>query len=429
MAVALIAASASVVAAQAPAAAAAGGTIVFERDHNLWLVRGDGSGLHQVTRDGTASLAYRSPSMSDDGTIAAALGPEVVRMRQNGEVLNRFDPPPLTNSVSHPVDGPVNYVAISPDGAHIAYGFSGYTCPIGASCMVRSAIAVTPAASFSGPTTTSYQHHPSWVSNSRLMTHGGYGSHVTLHDLGASEPALWFNDDDVYESGTDLGDASLSRDGTKLVAIRGYGDSTQMVWYSVAGDPRAAAADSLPNPTPLCGGSPGDAAADEKLHDPTWSPDGAAFAIGAKEGIWVVTPAAVCEATTTLLLGAGSSPFWSPAALNPPPLSGTTPPPGPGAGGGGDDGNATTFTMGSRPTLKGKAKVGKRLTVNPGRWTPTPTKIRYTWLRNGKKIKGATSRSYKLRRTDRGRRISVKVVVTRAGTPSASARTKQVRVR
>ena len=88
-------------AGRAPAAASAD-SIVFVKDANVWLAHADGSGAHQVTLDGTADAPYRVPVQSDDGTIVASHHDEIVRMRQNGEVINTIDPEPLVNSVGHP---------------------------------------------------------------------------------------------------------------------------------------------------------------------------------------------------------------------------------------------------------------------------------------------------------------------------------------
>jgi hypothetical protein len=86
---------------------------------------GDGGSQYQVTLDGTSEHPYRSPSQADDGTIAAGHGTEILRMKQNGTVLDRLDPPMLMNSVSHPMDGTPVDVAISPDGTKVAYSFYG----------------------------------------------------------------------------------------------------------------------------------------------------------------------------------------------------------------------------------------------------------------------------------------------------------------
>ena len=122
----LVAAAAAL--ALSPALASAD-SIVYVKDGNVWLASGSGGSQYQVTTDGTPEHPYRSPSQADDGTIAVGYGNEILRMRQNGQVLNRLDPPTLMNSVSHPMDGVPVDVAISPDGTKVAYSFYGYECP------------------------------------------------------------------------------------------------------------------------------------------------------------------------------------------------------------------------------------------------------------------------------------------------------------
>ncbi len=73
------------------------------------------------------------------------------------------------------------------------------------------------------------------------------------------------------------------------------------------------------------------------------------------------------------------------------------------------------------PTIKGKAVVGKKLTALPGTWGPAPVTLTYQWLRNGAPIAGATGSKYKLKKKDKGKKISVTVTGTKAGHTSASA--------
>jgi hypothetical protein len=76
----------------------------------------------------------------------------------------------------------------------------------------------------------------------------------------------------------------------------------------------------------------------------------------------------------------------------------------------------------SRPTIKGKATVGKRLTVkSKGTWSAAGHTYRYQWLRNGSKISGATKTSYRLTKKDRRKKISVRVSARRSGFPTVSA--------
>ena len=60
-----------------------------------------------------------------------------------------------------------------------------------------------------------------------------------------------------------------------------------------------------------------------------------------------------------------------------------------------------------------KVKPGAKLEVP--KTVPGFKKLKYQWLRNGKKIKKATKRTYKLTKSDRGKKISCKVTLTPAG--------------
>ncbi|WP_204053286.1 hypothetical protein, partial [Microbispora siamensis] len=64
------------------------------------------------------------------------------------------------------------------------------------------------------------------------------------------------------------------------------------------------------------------------------------------------------------------------------------------------------------PVVRGVPKVGRTLTAFPGAWTPSPTRIRYQWLRDGAEVRGATGRTYHLKSRDRGARLSVRVTAS-----------------
>ncbi|MGA7397144.1 MAG: hypothetical protein WBW62_06815, partial [Solirubrobacterales bacterium] len=166
------------------------GSIVFVKKHNVWLANADGSGQYQVTDDGTYESPWGSPSQANDGTIAASHLDRIVRLRQNGEVLNTINPPPLVNSVSHLVDGVPVDVAISPNGKLIAWSFVSYECPIGASCGARPVTGYTAADRLTDPAIhgSTFFSEPSWVGNGRTLQSGGYGSQINIHDLGAGYP-------------------------------------------------------------------------------------------------------------------------------------------------------------------------------------------------------------------------------------------------
>jgi hypothetical protein len=75
---------------------------------------------------------------------------------------------------------------------------------------------------------------------------------------------------------------------------------------------------------------------------------------------------------------------------------------------------AATFTKVTVPTVSGKAKVGKTLSATVVAWAPAAT-FTYQWLRNGKAISKATKATYKLTKSDKGKKISVTITGSRAG--------------
>jgi hypothetical protein len=83
---------------------------------------------------------------------------------------------------------------------------------------------------------------------------------------------------------------------------------------------------------------------------------------------------------------------------------------------------AGQFVLLKSPYISGTAKVGNTLKSNRGSWSPTPTVTAYRWYRNGAAIKGATKSAYKLTTADRGRVITLRVVVD-APYYSAAAKT------
>jgi hypothetical protein len=88
------------------------------------------------------------------------------------------------------------------------------------------------------------------------------------------------------------------------------------------------------------------------------------------------------------------------------------------------------YTKSPRPKISGTAKVGSILTAKVGTWSPTPTVIRYTWLRSGKVIAGATTATYTLTVADQGKKLRVRVTVGGIGLKTVtelSRATKRIR--
>jgi hypothetical protein len=100
-------------------------------------------------------------------------------------------------------------------------------------------------------------------------------------------------------------------------------------------------------------------------------------------------------------------PVDAPPAGDPP--GGTTPPPGGTLPGATPPGAIPPgLPGGPRPALvlPRRLRVGATLKAPS---IPGATKVRYQWLRNGKKIKKARKRGYRIRRKDRGRRIACRL--------------------
>jgi WD40 repeat protein len=76
----------------------------------------------------------------------------------------------------------------------------------------------------------------------------------------------------------------------------------------------------------------------------------------------------------------------------------------------------------TRPSFTGTVRVGYTQTARHGSWTPKATAYGYRWLRDGSPIRGATYRTYRLVRADRGHKISVRVTAERYGYRNGVAR-------
>ncbi|UMG92696.1 5'-nucleotidase C-terminal domain-containing protein [Nocardioides sp. TF02-7] len=68
-----------------------------------------------------------------------------------------------------------------------------------------------------------------------------------------------------------------------------------------------------------------------------------------------------------------------------------------------------------RPTIRGKAQVGKTLTGTPGEWTPEAEDVAFQWLADGTPIAGATGTRLKLGAGHVGKRISLRVTASADG--------------
>jgi len=79
-----------------------------------------------------------------------------------------------------------------------------------------------------------------------------------------------------------------------------------------------------------------------------------------------------------------------------------------------------TFSTYPTPKITGTVKVGQTLGITLGTWSPTPSSYSYRWYRSGVAISGATSSTYKLTSSDKGKTMTVKVTARKSGYTSKS---------
>ena len=78
------------------------------------------------------------------------------------------------------------------------------------------------------------------------------------------------------------------------------------------------------------------------------------------------------------------------------------------------------FAPGPTATITGSARLGATLTAHRGSVLPMPGATTYRWYADGKQISGATSSKLKLGKAQVGKRITVRVYVTKSGYVSAN---------
>jgi hypothetical protein len=147
-----------------------------------------------------------------------------------------------------------------------------------------------------------------------VLTSGGYGWHVNLHDQGQSVEDRWLNDNEG-----DLSDPEVNRQGTRIALVRRVGNDTTVVTYDTIGDVLAGRPATTATGRCVMGPLAG-------LSSPSWAPDGDALVWAEPDGIWTMNHAGTCADQPRVLIAGASQPDWGPAPVNPGPREVPPPP-------------------------------------------------------------------------------------------------------
>ena len=330
------------------AAPAAADSLVFIKDHDVWLSSPDGSGQYRVTTDGTATNPYRSPSQTDDGVIVTMRdkpnGAPLLMLRQNGESIGSI---PVGAVQAGPMDPHV-----APDGRHVAFGIVRAAYVNGWLETATDVRTVRVADGAEVGQTGTRASTPSWLDANTVLAGRGPVAEYDTTDLTSTG---WWSDYDHYslfEHGEDLRDGEYAAG--RVVFVRGEGDGKTMQVYragrGTSASPVPTCTFSDPTPGPL----------GRRYVDPTFSPDGTRMAWQEGDGIWTVSHPNVddCAITPVLTIPGASEPDWSPAAVAPAPRTSA-----PGQTGGTDapTGSGAPSPTGSQAPVGGSgAQVGPR---------------------------------------------------------------------
>ena len=283
-------------------------SIVFLDGGNVAVSQPDGSGKVQLTDGGD----WHSPTQADDGTVAAVDGGgDIVVMAKDGRVIRTITTPKgvKASNGGHFAGEPVG-LSFSPDGARIAYAYVEPLCPPASTCGVQRSTFYTHVDSDQATPVETYGNQfgvsdPEWIDNGRALVFGGAYKQVNVDTLDAGDYnySLWFSKDEIGEF---VSDGELSRSGDRLAAVWGYGDDTQMTFFS--GTPAAM-------PEQACTSTD----KDPSYADPSWSPDSSAVAFGSSKGVEVIRftqiAAGTCAVTgsSAVIHPGATDPDWGPA--------------------------------------------------------------------------------------------------------------------
>jgi hypothetical protein len=339
------------------AATAAADSLVYVKDSDVWAARPDGTGAVRITTDGTPTDRYGYATQADDGTILAVRGSRFHRFDRAGRRLASFGSVLTGNPGVIGAVGPID-ARVSPDGQKLAYwlGIMGgwydyahgiyYTDP-------ESAVVYQSAVDGAQLGDTVFWEEPSWLADSQHLLVwerlNGLTPQVASGEIGADHNHFtgWFRDRETFADpagGHEIGAGELSRDGSRLAALRSgavsglHSPYNQLIVYTVAGLDRP--------PVPMACAFQGDNG--NEIGAPTLSPDATRVAWAEPTGIWVGTigRSDSCDGwDAKLVIPGGLEPDWGPADS-----AATAPAPGTAPSGAASPGTTAPTARRTHPT-------------------------------------------------------------------------------
>lgn len=330
--------------------AALTGSIVYIKDHNVWLMSPDGATKRQLTTDGSAASAYINPSQSDDGTIFVIKDGQLRRVDRGDGALG----PPVD---LFQYDMGLDHVDVSADGSRVTYTTYGTVTfedpdpgqPDEVAGASEVFVAHVTDGSLVGGGDEELHEYSSWADASTLLTVSAFDIHVRPVP---GEPQPWVSCRLLAAGGTCPPAASSGDDWSGFVDYPSLSPTGAVLAYSyrsTVGEfdevPEGMALATTNGPPPA---EPAHACLAPGLHDRpngySWSPDGSTIAFDdlrvnadrtayeeLSPGISVFTvdlDAPDCGASMAEVVEpGGGQQDWGPAAL-----SGGLPGPGPGPG-------------------------------------------------------------------------------------------------
>lgn len=335
--------------AAAPATVNASGSILYVKNHDVFLTDSTASTTTQITTDGstpthdhTGGVGYNTPSQPDSGAYVVAFRNQNYSpgysqgwlwvLNRDGSVVRTFKPAQfayLANPGSsctvpaYQVPRGLLNATVSPDGKHIAY--TAWTYEVMPDCSVATGyssyiVGITGSGAHQiarGDGDAADLEIGRWATNSQLLLDDAdFGSiafwSVQLPSYTATD---WSDAPDYLDSAYGqpaLQSGKLVSDGYSEYA---YGNVLRL-WTS-SGPPAA--------PNAQCEYATDDLASGAYASSPSWAPQAKAVAwsvddnktaVRRTEGLYVVQVGSrlTCKARPVLLVPGGFEPYWSPAA-------------------------------------------------------------------------------------------------------------------